>query len=186
MSLYSRINSQSLPLVTNGTPFNEKPVKTSQTSLEENCNTQKTSFSYISDILDSSTPVKTHLAKKPQVTFGTFSHNAGEAGATPCAVGAWHSGDEVTAPTIETVVAADTSEKKVIAWINSHPPDLPNDQNHCAACGEFIQVYDIGWVILGDGALVHHGGKHGDACHKKWARMRRDEANNFFNPVTGD
>jgi hypothetical protein len=92
--------------------------------------------------------------------------------ATPSPVGAWHSDGEATALTVQTV-AADTSEKAVIASINSNPPNLPNDQNHCAACGEFIQVYDTGWVILADGALIHYSGKHGMECWEQWQRERR-------------
>jgi hypothetical protein len=67
-------------------------------------------------------------------------------------------------------------EKKVIAWINSNPPDLPEHQNNCAACGGYIPVHDTGWVILGDGALIHYSGKHGQVCWKRWHRTRRSEA----------
>lgn len=70
----------------------------------------------------------------------------------------------------------DSVEANVIAWINSHPPDLPETQNHCAACGEFIEVYDIHWVCLGDGALIHYSGKYGKVCWGRWQKMRRDEA----------
>jgi hypothetical protein len=61
----------------------------------------------------------------------------------------------------------------IVAWINSNPPNLPESQNNCAACGELIPVYETGWVYLGDGALIHHGGETGDACWKRWQRMRR-------------
>jgi hypothetical protein len=65
---------------------------------------------------------------------------------------------------------------KTIAWINANPPDLPMHQNHCAACGEYIPVYDTGWVYLGDGALVHHGGERGRECFDRWQVLRRAEA----------
>jgi hypothetical protein len=72
---------------------------------------------------------------------------------------------------------ADYEERAaVIAWINANPPDLPMHQNHCAACGEYIPVYDTGWVYLGDGALIHHGGERGRDCFDRWQDMRRDEA----------
>lgn len=64
----------------------------------------------------------------------------------------------------------------VIAWINANPPDLPMHQNHCAACSAFIPVYDTGWVYLGDGVLIHHGGEHGRECFDRWQDMRREEA----------
>ncbi|MDA1029712.1 MAG: hypothetical protein O3B41_11770 [Bacteroidetes bacterium] len=70
----------------------------------------------------------------------------------------------------------ETEEGKIVAWINANPPDLPDAQNHCAACGEFIPVYDTGWVILGDGALIHYSGKHGKTCWDAWRRKRREEA----------
>ncbi len=60
--------------------------------------------------------------------------------------------------------------QSVAAWINTHPPELPEHQNNCAACGEFIPVYDVGWVILGDGALVHI------KCRDRWSEMRRGSA----------
>jgi hypothetical protein len=68
------------------------------------------------------------------------------------------------------------SDHTVIAWINANPPDLPIHQNQCAACGEFIQVYDPGWVNLGDGALIHHGGERGQDCFDRWQNIRREEA----------
>jgi hypothetical protein len=68
------------------------------------------------------------------------------------------------------------SDHTVIAWINANPPDLPMHQNHCAACGEYIPVYDTGWVYLGDGALVHHGGERGRECLDRWQVLRRAEA----------
>ena len=79
-----------------------------------------------------------------------------------------------------TIVAAnqieETEENKIVAWINANPPNLPDAQNHCAACGEFIPVYDTGWVILGDGALIHYSGKHGKTCWDAWMSKRRKEA----------
>ncbi|MZR29659.1 hypothetical protein [Sneathiella litorea] len=75
-----------------------------------------------------------------------------------------------------TIVTPDNAEAKIIAWINSHPPGLPIVQNNCAECGEFTPVYDTGWVILGDGALIHYSGKHGKKCWKAWRRKRSNEA----------
>jgi hypothetical protein len=68
------------------------------------------------------------------------------------------------------------SEPRIIAWINSNPPDLPDVQNNCAACGEFIPVYDTGWVILGDRSLIHYSGKYGLKCWKAWKAKRRTDA----------
>ena len=77
---------------------------------------------------------------------------------------------------VEEVGEAFNNNDKVTAWINANPPDLPEHQNNCAACGEHIPVYDTGWVCLGDGALIHYSGKHGQVCWKRWHRMRRGEA----------
>ena len=68
------------------------------------------------------------------------------------------------------------TECKVVAWINSNRPDLPEHQNNCAACGEYIQVYDTHWVILGDGALIHYSGKHGKTCVDQWQEICRGKA----------
>jgi hypothetical protein len=67
-------------------------------------------------------------------------------------------------------------EKSIPGWINANPPELPEHQNSCAACGVYIPVYDTGWVILGDGALIHYGDKHGTDCWERWRQKRRDEA----------
>ena len=77
---------------------------------------------------------------------------------------------------IEVMMIEETEENKIVAWINANPPNLPDAQNHCAACGEFIPVYDTGWVILGDGALIHYSGKHGKTCWDAWMSKRRKEA----------
>lgn len=68
------------------------------------------------------------------------------------------------------------AEDCVVAWINANPPVLPEVQNHCAACGEFIPVHESGWVFLGDGALIHYSGKHGLGCWEVWKEKRRDAA----------
>ena len=68
------------------------------------------------------------------------------------------------------------SEAIVIAWINSNPPDLPDPQNNCAACGLPILVIDAGWVYLADGAMIHYSGKHEKICWERWLKMRRSEA----------
>lgn len=90
--------------------------------------------------------------------------------------------------TIVTIVAdsqaEETEEGKIVAWINANPPDLPDAQNHCAACGEFIPVYDTGWVVLGDGALIHYSGKHGKTCWDAWSRKRRNEAESNLGVTT--
>ena len=70
----------------------------------------------------------------------------------------------------------DTEEGKVIAWLNANPPDFPAAQNNCAACGEFIPVYDTGWFYLGDGALIHYSGKYGLGCWEVWKSKRRETA----------
>ena len=70
-----------------------------------------------------------------------------------------------------------STETNIIAWINSHPPDLPDAQNHCAACGEFIEVYDVYWIYLADGALIHYSGKYDNKCWKRWQKIRLDNAN---------
>jgi hypothetical protein len=79
-----------------------------------------------------------------------------------------------------TIVTADTQqsdlETKILVWINNNPPNLPIVQKNCVECGEFIPVYDTGWVILCDGALTHYSGKHGDKCWKAWSQKRRNEA----------
>jgi hypothetical protein len=72
---------------------------------------------------------------------------------------------------------SEPDERTVVAWINSHPPVPPKDKNHCAACGEYIEVYNTNWVYLGDGALIHYSGKYGKVCWDQWQEMRRDEAN---------
>ena len=84
-------------------------------------------------------------------------------------------------------------EDQIVAWINSNPPNLPEPQNNCAACGEFIPVYDTGWVILGDGALIHYSGKHGKTCWEAWKTKRREiaqaamsETTNFSNDGVND
>lgn len=79
-------------------------------------------------------------------------------------------------------VSVGDKETSVIAWINSNPPCLPDHQNNCAACGIYIEVYDTGRVYLGDGALIHYGGKNGKVCWELWQQMRRDEAKIFFAP----
>lgn len=107
---------------------------------------------------------------------------AGADDVSPSPVDAWHSD---AAPTVQTVTA-DISEKKVVAWINSHPPDLPIDQNNCAACGEYIHVYDTGWVCLGDGALIHYSDKHGKTCFDSWHQTRRDAAKTALNEQKGE
>jgi hypothetical protein len=76
---------------------------------------------------------------------------------------------------VEEVGEAFDSNDKVIAWINANPPDLPEHQNNCTACGGYIHVYDTHWVILGDGALIHYSGKHGKGCLEWWQRKRREE-----------
>lgn len=70
----------------------------------------------------------------------------------------------------------DDAVDNVVAWINSNPPSLPDAQNHCAACGKFIEVYNTDWVYLADEALIHHGGKLGRACFDRWRQLRREEA----------
>ena len=65
---------------------------------------------------------------------------------------------------------------KIVAWINSNPPELPEIQNHCAACGAFIPVYDTGWIYLADGALIHYSGEHGLTCWEEWKKMRSEAA----------
>ena len=82
--------------------------------------------------------------------------------------------DEVVGP-VDAVVVGD-KETHVIAWINANQPDLPEHQNNCAACGVYIEVHDTGWVILGDGALIHYSGKHGQVCWKRWLQIRNAEA----------
>ncbi len=77
-------------------------------------------------------------------------------------------------------------ESKIIAWINANPPDLPEHQNDCAACGEYIHVYDTGWVCLGDGALIHYSGKHGKTCFDSWHQTRRDAAKTALNEQKGE
>ena len=67
-------------------------------------------------------------------------------------------------------------ENSIIAWINANPPDLPEAQNNCAACGEFIPVYDTSWVFLGDGALIHYSGKYGLGCWEVWKSIKRETA----------
>lgn len=84
------------------------------------------------------------------------------------------------------VVRADDTETEIIAWINANPPDMPEHQNNCAACGEYIPVYDTGWVCLGDGALIHYGGKHGKKCFKNWHQMRREMAQSAFENLNGE
>tara|TARA_B110000046_G_scaffold161704_1_gene175554 strand:+ start:649 stop:831 length:183 start_codon:yes stop_codon:yes gene_type:complete len=59
---------------------------------------------------------------------------------------------------------------------------LPKVQNNCAACGDFIPVYD--WVILGDGALIHYSGKHGKTCWDAWMSKRRKEAETTLRVTT--
>lgn len=86
-------------------------------------------------------------------------------------------GDQrTTPPPVERDQGGMQEESKVVAWINRHPPDLPDVQNYCAACGEFIPVYDTNWVHLADGAFIHHGGKHGRSCFNRWRQMRREKA----------
>jgi len=80
---------------------------------------------------------------------------------------------------------SDNSDAKVVAWINSHPPDLPDAQNHCAACGEYIEVYDVHWIYLADGALIHYSGKYDNKCWKRWQEIRRDNANTALKKSKG-
>ena len=83
----------------------------------------------------------------------------------------------IAAKAVPVVDAGSSSpENRIIAWINSNPPDLPDPQNDCAACGEFIPIYDSGWVYLADGALIHYSGKHGTKCLAAWQKKRRDAA----------
>jgi hypothetical protein len=77
---------------------------------------------------------------------------------------------------VEGVGQSPDGDNKVITWINANPPDLPKHQNNCAACDAYIPVYDTGWVILGDGALIHYSGQHGKTCWDRWHQMRHDEA----------
>lgn len=68
------------------------------------------------------------------------------------------------------------TEAGVVAWINANPPELPEVQNHCAACGESILFNDTGWVCLADGALIHYSGSHGLTCWEAWKKKRRETA----------
>jgi hypothetical protein len=77
---------------------------------------------------------------------------------------------------VEGVEQTSNGGNNVIAWINANPPDLPKHQNSCAACGKYIPVHDTDWVILGDGALVHYSGKHGQVCWEHWQQIRNNEA----------
>jgi len=77
---------------------------------------------------------------------------------------------------VEGVEQTSDGDNNIIAWFNANPPDLPKHQNSCAACGKHIPVHDTDWVILGDGALVHYSGKHGQVCWKHWQQIRNDEA----------
>lgn len=90
-----------------------------------------------------------------------------------------HHPPEPIVPSV-TIVTTDqpeeTEEGKIIAWINSNPPSLPEVQNDCAACDEFILAYDTCWVILGDGALIHYSGKHGLGCWEAWKSKKRETA----------
>jgi len=70
-------------------------------------------------------------------------------------------------------------ERKVIAWINAHPPDLPLHQNNCAVCGEFIPVDETGWIILGDGALIHR------KCWDRWHRLQRERGEQWWREKCG-
>jgi hypothetical protein len=85
--------------------------------------------------------------------------------------------DATENPSVKNVadVAADPDDL-IIAWKLANLPDLPDAQNNCAACGIFIPVYDTGWVILGDKALIHYSGKHGKTCWDAWMSKRRKEA----------
>ena len=73
-------------------------------------------------------------------------------------------------------IVTNVTEVDVVNWINANPPSLPRIQNHCAACGEYIHVYDQYWVILGDGALIHHGGHRRITCSRLWSAKRRQDA----------
>ena len=64
-------------------------------------------------------------------------------------------------------------DARVTAWCNANPPELPVSQNHCAACGEFIPVYENGWVYLADGALIHYGKPPTRCCFDEWQTIRR-------------
>ena len=88
-------------------------------------------------------------------------------------------------PVADGYIATEPYENTVIAWINSHPPDLPLSQNHCAACGEYIEVYNTLWVYLGDGALIHYSGKYDKVCWEKWQKIRRDNANTALKKPKG-
>jgi hypothetical protein len=84
---------------------------------------------------------------------------------------------------VEEVGEAFDNDDKVTAWINANPPDVPEHQNNCAACGGYIPVHETGWVILGDGALIHYSGNHGMECWEQWQRKRREECGNFVRAV---
>jgi hypothetical protein len=89
-------------------------------------------------------------------------------------------------PFVTPDLIEDRAEANIIAWINNHPPDLPLSQNHCAACGEYIEVYDTHWVHLGDGALIHYSGKYGKDCWERWQEIRRNNAKIAFKTSKGD
>jgi len=109
----------------------------------------------------------------------TEAHDNSDNSANSVEIGPEIGSDRPIVPFV-TIVTPDliggSVEANVIAWINSNPPDLPEAQNHCAACGEFIEVYDVHWVCLSDGALIHYSGKYGKVCWGRWQKMRRDDA----------
>lgn len=61
-------------------------------------------------------------------------------------------------------------------WMNSNPPDLPENQGNCAGCGGEVNFQQNDWRYLGDGALVHYGLGYGLDCCERWQEERMEEA----------